>query len=257
MKVLIAMQLCQHLTMQSLNLKPFLLGVWKLISNKFIGSFNKKKRNNSYSYVKITKDGSVLLLLRFLNRCIGIGIKYAMDYKIKKHSMNYSKKTAITFILAAFVMASTSFAQKFGHINSQQLLIESPLVKDADSKLKVFQDDLIGKGKEMVKSFEANYSKYVEEVQGGGLNKIQMGQREAELGKSQEAIKKYELEVQQKIGLKREELYAPILEQAKVAIEAIGKEGNYTMVFDTGTNGLLFAIDSENLLQQVKTKLGW
>lgn len=171
--------------------------------------------------------------------------------------MNYSKKTIITFILAAFVMTSTAFAQKFGHINSQQLLIESPLVKDADAKLKVFQDDLIKTGQGMVQTFEADYKKYVAEVEAGGLNKIQMGQREAELGKSQEAIQKYEVEVQQKIAMKREELYKPILDQAKIAIDAIGKEGNYTMIFDTGTNGLLFAVEGEDLLPKVKAKLGW
>jgi len=171
--------------------------------------------------------------------------------------MNYSKKTIITFMLAAFVMTSTAFAQKFGHINSQQLLVESPLVKDADAKLKVFQDDLIKTGQGMVQIFEADYKKYVAEVDAGGLNKIQMGQREAELGKSQEAIQKYEVEVQQKIGKKREELYKPILDQAKIAIDAIGKDGNYTMIFDTGTNGLLFAVEGEDLLPKVKTKLGW
>lgn len=171
--------------------------------------------------------------------------------------MNYSKKTILTFMVAAFVMTSTAFAQKFGHINSQQLLIESPSVKAADAKLKVFQDGLVSKGQDMVKAFEADYNAYVAEVQAGGLNKIQMGQREADLGKSQEAIQKFEIEVQQKIASKREELYAPILEEAKIAIEAIGKEGNYTMIFDTGTNALLFAMDSEDVLPQVKTRLGW
>lgn len=171
--------------------------------------------------------------------------------------MNYSKKTIITFTLALFVMTSTVFAQKFGHINSQQLLIESPLVKKADAELKTYQDGLIAKGQDMVKAFEKSYNDYVTEVEAGGLNKIQMGQREAELGKSQEAIQKYELEVQQKIALKREALYKPILDEAKVAIDAIGKEGNFTMIFDTGTNGLLFAVEGEDLLPQVKAKLGW
>jgi len=171
--------------------------------------------------------------------------------------MNYSKKTIITFMLAAFAMTSTLFAQKFGHINSQQLLIESPLVKKADEQLKVYQDGLISKGKDMVTAFEASYKKYVAEVEAGGLSKIQMGQREAELGKSQEAIQKYEVEVQQKIAMKREELYKPILDEAKVAIDAIGKEGSYTMIFDTGTNGLLFAVEGEDLLPKVKAKLGW
>ena len=171
--------------------------------------------------------------------------------------MIYSKKTILTFVMAAFVMVSTSFAQKFGHINSQQLLVESPLVKAADAKLQTFQNDLIGVGKQMVTTFETNYKKYVSEVEAGGLSKVQMSQRESELGKSQEAIQKYEVEIQQKIAKKREELYKPILDKAKLAIDEIGKEGNYTMIFDTGGNGLLFAVEGEDVLAKVKTKLGW
>ncbi len=171
--------------------------------------------------------------------------------------MNYSKKTIITFILAAFVMASTSFAQKFGHINSQQLLFESPLVKEADTQIQTYQDGLVNKGKGMVSSFEANYKKYVSEVEAGGLSKVQMSQREAELGKAQQAIQKYEVEVQQKIAAKKEELYKPILDKAKKAIDEVGAEGSYTMIFDTGGNGLLFAVEGEDLLAKVKAKLGW
>jgi outer membrane protein len=171
--------------------------------------------------------------------------------------MNYSKKSLITFVLATFVLVTTTFAQKFGHINSQQLLIESPLVKAADTKLKTFQEGLIASGQNMVQKFEMDYNNYVAEVEAGGLSKVQMGQREAELGKAQEAIQKYEIEVQQKIANKREELYKPILDKAKIAIDEIGKEGKYTMIFDTGTNGLLFAVQGEDLLPKVKAKLGW
>ncbi|MEM9548111.1 MAG: OmpH family outer membrane protein [Bacteroidota bacterium] len=171
--------------------------------------------------------------------------------------MNYSKKTFLSFLLVALFFSSTGIAQKFAHINSQQLLVDSPLVKTADEQLQTFQNGLISKGQDMVKAFETDYQSYVAEVDAGSLNKIQMGQREAELTKTQEAIQKYEVEVQQKIAAKREELYKPILDKAKVAIDAIGKEGNYTMIFDTGTNGLLFAVESEDILAQVKAKLGW
>lgn len=171
--------------------------------------------------------------------------------------MNYSRKTIITFILAIFVMATSAFAQKFGHINSQQLLFESPLVKAADAEISTYQEGLISKGKAMVAKLEADYNKYVAEADAGGLSKVQMAQREAELGKSQQAIQKYEVEVQQKIAVKKEELYKPILEEAKKAIDEIGAAENYTMIFDTGGNGLLFAVESEDLLDKVKAKLGW
>lgn len=170
--------------------------------------------------------------------------------------MNYSRKTIITAMLALFVLA-TGWSQKFGHINSQQLLIESPLVKAADAELETYQKNLITKGQTLLTKFESDYQAYVSEREAGTLSQIQIQQRETALQASQQGIQKYEQEVQQKIGMKREELYKPILEKVKVAMDQIGKEESYTMIFDTSTNGLLFAMDSENLLDKVKAKLGW
>lgn len=170
--------------------------------------------------------------------------------------MNYSKKTIITALLAVFVMA-TGWSQKFGHINSQQLLIESPLVKAADTKIQTYQADLISKGEAMVKKFEAEYQTYVKDREAGTLSQIQIQQRESGLQATQQTIQKYEVEIQQKLAMKREELYKPILDKVKIAMDAIGKDGGYAMIFDTSTNGLLFAMEGEDLLGKVKTKLGW
>lgn len=167
-----------------------------------------------------------------------------------------TKKVIITAVIALFII-STSWAQKFGHINSQQLLVESPLVKDADKKITDFQNTLIAKGESMVKKFETEYETYVKDREAGILSQIQMQQRESGLQATQQSIQKYEQEVQQKLAIKREELYKPILDKVKVAIDNLGKSGEYTMIFDTSTNGLLFAMEGEDLLAKVKANLGW
>lgn len=160
-------------------------------------------------------------------------------------------------LLVAFAFITSATAQKFGHINSQQLLMESPKVKVADDQLETYQNQLIKQGQELVTKFETDYQNYVEKANGGTLSKIQMQQMESELTAKQENIQKYEYEVQQKLAMKREELYKPILDEVKVAIDAIGKDEGYTMIFDTATNALLFAMESEDVLAKVKTKLGW
>ena len=170
--------------------------------------------------------------------------------------MNYSKKTIITALLAVLVMA-TGWSQKFGHINSQQLLIESPLVKAADTKIQAYQTELVSKGEAMVKKFEGEYQAYAKAREAGTLSQIQIQQKESGLQATQQSIQKYEVDMQQKLAMKREELYKPILDKVKVAMDAIGKDGGYTMIFDTSTNGLLFAMEGEDLLTKVKAKLGW
>jgi outer membrane protein len=170
--------------------------------------------------------------------------------------MKNSKKAIITMVMALFVVA-TSWSQKFGHINSQQLLVESPLVKEADLQITAYQNTLISKGEGMVKKFEGEYEAYMADRKAEILNQIQIQQRESALQATQQSIQLYEQEVQQKLAMKREELYKPILDKVKVAIDKLGKSGEYTMIFDTSTNGLLFAMESEDLLAKVKADLGW
>lgn len=147
-------------------------------------------------------------------------------------------------------------AQKFGYINTQELLANMSEMKLADNQVQALQNELIAKGEEMVIKFEADYKAYMNEANGGTLSKVQMQQKEEVLVGKQDEIKKYEADIQQKIGLKREELYKPVLDKVKAEIEKLGKEGGYTMIFDSSAGMILHAAESENLMPILKTKLG-
>ena len=47
-----------------------------------------------------------------------------------------------------------------------------------------------------------------------------------------------------------------ILTKARNAIEEVAKSGNYTYIFDKSIGSILYANESENILPQVKKKLG-
>lgn len=162
----------------------------------------------------------------------------------------------LTFSALFMALALTSFGQKFGYINSQELLVAHPDVKAADTQLKTFSDQLMAKGKKMVSSFEANYQKYAQDVEAGTLSKLQMQERERVLGEEQAAIQKFEVEMQQKVAAEREKVYSPILDKVKTTIEAIGAEEGYTMIFDTSTGSLVYTTPTEDLMNKVKTRLG-
>lgn len=165
------------------------------------------------------------------------------------------KNTISTLSLVLF-LAVTGFSQKFGYLNSSQLLLELPAIKTANEQLGTYQKTLVGKGETMVKAFEVKYNEYVAAANSGELSKIQMQQKEADLGQEQQKIQQYEQEVAQKIEMKREELYKPILDKVKAVLEQIGKEQGYTMIFDTSTGSLLHANEADNLMATVKSKLG-
>lgn len=173
----------------------------------------------------------------------------------QENNMKLNKLT-LGFVLGlCLVFANAITAQKFGHINSQQLLLDSPEVKTADTQLETYQASLLEKGKQMVADFETEYNKYMADVNGNTLSPVERQSREGALSEKQQAIQKYEVEVQQKLGMKREELYQPIIAKINAAIDAVGKEGSYTMIFDTATGALLHAVDSEDLIDQVKARL--
>lgn len=168
-----------------------------------------------------------------------------------KSILNYT----IIALLSIASITSVS-AQKFAHINSQLLMVEMPEMKSADTQIQTYQESLMKKGQDMVQAFEAKYLAYAEEANKGELNKIQMQQKEGELGKEQQAIQSYEQEVQKLLGQKRQSLYKPLIEKVKLAIEEVGKEGGYTMIFESGSGVLVHATESDDIMSLVKAKIG-
>ena len=163
-------------------------------------------------------------------------------------------KTLIFTLILTFV-AFYSQAQKYGYLNSSQIIMIHPDIKAADQKLINFQNDLISQGEEMARKLESNYNAYVTEANKGTLTQIQMQEKETALGQEQQAIRQFEVEMQQKILKKREELYQPVLNLIQKAVEEVGKENSYMMIFDTSTGGILHAGDTDNVLELVKKKL--
>lgn len=168
--------------------------------------------------------------------------------------MKYSS-LAITAALSLFVVIGVN-AQKFGYLNSAQLILEMPEIKQADAQLEVFQKDLVAKGEQMVKTFEDKYRAVEAQVAKGELSQIQIQQKQGDLGKEQQAIQQYQQEVTAGLTAKREELYKPILDKLKTTLDQIGKEMGYQMIFDTSTGGLLFAEEAEDLMPVIKQRLG-
>lgn len=163
---------------------------------------------------------------------------------------------SMTMVIAFMALTVAVNAQKFGYINSAALLSELPEVKAADSEIETYQKQLMSSGEAMVKAFETKYNEYAKQVADGVLSKVQMQEKEGELGLEQQKIQQYEVEVQQKIMKKRDELYQPILDKVKVAIETVGEENGYTMIFDASNGTILHANATDDVMNLVKTKLG-
>ncbi|MEM6320150.1 MAG: OmpH family outer membrane protein [Bacteroidota bacterium] len=163
----------------------------------------------------------------------------------------------IFFTLLFSVFALSAFAQKVGHVNTGILLEGMPAVKAADSQLEALQKQLMAKGEEMVKSFQAEYQAVVAEVNAGNMNRVQQEEKQKALQQKQQEIQQYEQKIQMDVLKKREELLKPILDKVDKAIQEVGKESGFLFIFDTAIpNVILFADEPLDVTDKVKAKLG-
>ena len=171
---------------------------------------------------------------------------------MKNIKMTYTKYTLVALFLCFFFLGQ---AQKFGHINSQELLVNMQEIKTADEQLLAYQkqleDEFVTKGQ----AFEEEYKAFVERANSGDFPQIQLQKEQEALAVKQQNLQNLQSQSQQKILQKREELYAPILKLVEDAVQAVGKEQEYTMIFDSSLGVMLHGDESKDVSTLVKAKL--
>jgi outer membrane protein len=164
-------------------------------------------------------------------------------------------KIALLCILFVFASNVTK-AQKIGHLNSGNIIALMPEAAKADSGLVLYRNDLVAQGDSVSKVFEKEYKTFVEAYNAGTLTQVQVQKRQEELQKMQQMLQNYGQEIETRVQNVRRQLLQPILAKLDEAIQAIGKESGYTIIFDTSNGSTLYAQDSDDVAALVKTKLG-
>ena len=162
------------------------------------------------------------------------------------------KLAALIILLAAGVSQAQSL--KFGHINSTTLLSLMPETKVADSTLQKFGASLESQLKTMTNEYQSKVGEF-------RANEATMAEpiKEAkakEINDLEQRIQDFQDSAQQSLQKKKEEIYTPIIKKAEDAIKGIAKEKSYSYIFDTSVGVVLYAQESDDILPQVKTKLG-
>ena len=161
----------------------------------------------------------------------------------------------ITFLTLLCALTLSSIAQnKFGYIDSQELLMLMPERKTAETEVQEFAKSLeaqlasmTAEYQQRVQDYQANESTYTDLVK---QDKI------AEITGLEQRIQTFGENAQQSLQSKEQELLEPILSKARKAIEDVATDGNFTYIFDKSAGSILYAKESENILPLVKKKLG-
>jgi len=161
----------------------------------------------------------------------------------------------ILVVIVALIVAAPTFAQqKFGHIDSAALLELMPEKAKAEKELeafaKEFQTALEAMGKEYetkVASFQQTEKDMIPTVRNTKVREISELERR---------IQEFQQQAQDEIAKKEQEVLTPIIDKARKAIDEVAVSKNYTYVFDSSVGVLLYAKDTEDVMADVKAKLG-
>ena len=161
----------------------------------------------------------------------------------------------ITFLALLGALTLTSMAQnKFGYIDSQELLLLMPERKTAETEVQEFAKSL----ESQLSAMNAEYQQNVQDYQANESSFTDLVKEDkiAEISGLEKRIQSFQQNAQQALQKKEQELLDPILTRARDAIESVAEEGNYTYIFDKSLGSILYAKESENVLGLVKKKLG-
>jgi len=165
----------------------------------------------------------------------------------------------ISFLfLAFFALSFSADAQKYGYVNSDQLLASTPDFKQMEPQLESLQKVLQKKGEQMVANLQRESQTAQADLEAGKMSPVQQQAKQEELQKMQNDIMEFEQKMQQQMLTKRNELLEPILVKINDAIQAVAKEQGFTMLFNgsPGAGILLYAQETQDVTASVKSKLG-
>jgi outer membrane protein len=169
-------------------------------------------------------------------------------------------KTLKTLLLATVLMVIGNAANaqlKIAYIYADSLVIMMPEAKKADSAVQVEGakwEAYLAKAEEKVKEAYDTVMRMVDAKVSTNdpFYQMEVSNYEAQSKKYQEDQQR----AQNSIALKRQTVYEPIINKIKETITIVAKEKGYTYVLDASSGGILYSPPSDNLMNDVKKKLG-
>ena len=160
------------------------------------------------------------------------------------------KKIIITIMLAIPMLAS---AQKFGHINTQELFSQMPEVAQVKLKMDTIQAQYENQLASMNEEFQKKVQDY--QAQEATMAEAIKQIRQQELQEMQQRIQLFYQTAEQDIQKNQQDLLAPVHEKMTKAIKAVGERENYTYIFDSQAM-VHIGNDAHDVTPAVKKELG-
>lgn len=157
-------------------------------------------------------------------------------------------------LMLMLFMPMATFAQKFGHVNAQEIMASLPefikargeveaQAKQYDNDLKAMQDEYLRK----LEDYKKNAST---------MNETKRVETEEVITQMEQKIQQTGQDYQQALGKLQQEKISPITNKLVEAIKAVGKAGGYVYIMEV-TSGIPYISEtlSKDVTAEVKAQL--
>ena len=163
------------------------------------------------------------------------------------------KKIALFLML---ILPMSVFAQKFGHIKTQEILTVMPEYTKAQTDINTMQKQYEDEMKRLTDEIQKKFAAYQQEQ--ANLPKNIQERRQKELQELSERGMQLQQDAQQQLQQSWLQMLEPIAKKIDDAIKSVGQEGGYVYIFDLNATQIPFVNEtlSTDVTGAVKAKLG-
>lgn len=169
--------------------------------------------------------------------------------------MKHVKKIAVALVLFVATTGFINAQSKVAHINVQQLLTDMPEMKAANAELQKLQESLKADIQGAMTEYQNKATLYQNEA--SSKTAEENAKRGEELAGFEKNIGQLQQTATQDMQKKQADLYGPITEKAKKAIEKVAAAQGFNYVLDASPGGTVIVSTGKDLLADVKKELGF
>ncbi len=165
------------------------------------------------------------------------------------------KKILLAVAIALPMFGASAQTVKIGLVDTNTIVQAMPETTEAQTKLadasKKYEDEYARLGEEMKRLYDELNNMKPDELQAIKDRKTR------EFTDQQQKVQQFEQQAQQDLAKMQQELMAPIFAKLKTAVEAVGREGGFSLIQDNNPQlTLYYGAPTEDITPKVKAKLG-
>ena len=162
------------------------------------------------------------------------------------------KQIILTTVLMLVLFTSSS-AQKFGHINAQDVLMNLPERAEAQGTIESQASEYEAEVTRMQQDLQTKFAEY--QAKSETWPTAIREQKERELQGLDQGLQEFGSTIQNELAVLEQELLMPMIDRVQAAINAVGAENGFTYIFDSSTGATVYN-GGEDVSELVKVKLG-